>query len=204
MIKAIFFDLDGVLYTGGYKNFVAAYEAEFNIPNGEFYKIIHEHPAWQEFTLGNISEKDFFQICEQRSGQYTFDSKRCIELLKESTIINTALINYIKNKLFPKYIIGIISNNPKEWYKRFVGDTGIKDIIKVHTVSSHEHIRKPDAAIFQIALDRAGIKGEEAIYVDDRPERTDGAKEVGMNVIIFDGNLNNFKKVIAQYERSKN
>lgn len=194
MIKAIFFDMGNVICQEGFKSGIRQYEQELNIPEGEFYKIVHDFQGWKNFTLGLISTEQYLRMCEKRSGKYTFDGNRYFELVKKFTKPNQELINYIKSELTNQYIIGIISNHPKDWYEDFIEKTGLKDMVKAHIISCYEHIRKPDKKIFQIALDKAGVKAEESIYVDDRIDRVDGAKALGMRIVIFDRNTDILKK----------
>ena len=44
---------------------------------------------------------------------------------------------------------------------------------------------KPDKKIFDLALERIGVKAEEAIFIDDNEKNTDGAKSVGINAVVF-------------------
>ncbi len=65
------------------------------------------------------------------------------------------------------YKIGIIANQSlgsKERLKRF----GIMEYIDVLVASAEEKVAKPDKRIFEIALERAGCKTEEAAMVGDR------------------------------------
>jgi epoxide hydrolase-like predicted phosphatase len=53
------------------------------------------------------------------------------------------------------------------------------------TLSCEEGVMKPDPRIFQVALGRAGVKPEEALFVDDFIENVEGARAVGMSVVHF-------------------
>ena len=194
MIKAIFFDIGNVLCQEGFKRGIKLYEKEFNIPEGEFYKIIHDFKGWKDFTLGKISSKKYLKMCKVRCLDYYFDGGKYFELVKKLNKPNEELINYIKNKLANKYIIGIISNHPKDWYDSFIKKADLGDVIRINAISSYLHIRKPDERIFRIALNQADVKASESIYVDDRLDMVDDAKELGMNIIIFD--VDNLKKEI--------
>ncbi|MBU4375396.1 HAD-IA family hydrolase [Patescibacteria group bacterium] len=198
MIKAIFFDVGGVIIEEKFRQGVMQYEKEFNIPMGEFYKIVHDHQGWIDFTLGKISEKEYLRFCENSKKGYIFNKNRYIELLEEFMKPNIEVVNYIKF-LSKSYIIGIISNNPKEWFDRFITKAKLENEIKIKAVSGYVHIRKPDKKIFQIALNQTNAKPRESIYVDDRSDRIYGAKKIGMNIIIFDGDVARLKKEIKKF-----
>ena len=46
--------------------------------------------------------------------------------------------------------------------------------------------RKPDPQIYQLALQRAGVRASEAIYIDDRPELVEAGRAVGLTAIRFE------------------
>jgi 2-haloacid dehalogenase len=56
-----------------------------------------------------------------------------------------------------------------------------KDIV----VSGEEKLLKPDPALYYRALDRFGVKPDEALFVDDRRINVDGAEAVGMHGHLF-------------------
>ena len=54
-------------------------------------------------------------------------------------------------------------------------------------VSGEEKLLKPDPAIYYRALDRFGLRPEEALFVDDRAINVEGAIAVGMHGHLFTG-----------------
>jgi 2-haloacid dehalogenase len=47
-------------------------------------------------------------------------------------------------------------------------------------VSAHEQLVKPERAIFELLLDRYGLRAEECLFIDDSAANVAGAKAVGM------------------------
>jgi 2-haloacid dehalogenase len=54
-------------------------------------------------------------------------------------------------------------------------------------VSGDEKLTKPDAAIYRLALDRFGLKAEEAVFVDDNAANVAGANAIGIHGLLFTG-----------------
>ena len=52
-------------------------------------------------------------------------------------------------------------------------------------VSGEEKLLKPDPAIYYLALDRFGLRPDEALFVDDRVINVEGAEAVGMHAHLF-------------------
>jgi 2-haloacid dehalogenase len=54
-------------------------------------------------------------------------------------------------------------------------------------VSGEEKMVKPDRDIFQVLLERYGLRPEECLFIDDNPDNIEGARRVGLNGIVFAG-----------------
>ena len=54
-------------------------------------------------------------------------------------------------------------------------------------ISGVEHVMKPDTRIFELALQRFGIKAEETMFIDDNPKNVAAANALGITGILFEG-----------------
>jgi putative hydrolase of the HAD superfamily len=182
-IKVIFFDMAGVLVTEGFTIGIRQYEYLHSLPAGQLYAAIHDHSYWRDFSLGKISEEEYFtSVKENFVGQ--LDIKELREIMFDCFLPNQALLDYA-SELSDRYILGIISNNPKEWFDYFFKLWSLAGIFKIKAVSGYLHVRKPDPEIFKQALKIANVSPAEAVYVDDREEMTRAAKELGLKIVIY-------------------
>jgi 2-haloacid dehalogenase len=62
-----------------------------------------------------------------------------------------------------------------DFFRRF------RDIV----VSGEVKMLKPDPAIYYLALDRFGLRPEDALFIDDRLINVEGARAVGMHAHLF-------------------
>jgi len=191
MIKALFFDSGNVLAIEGFTPGVAEYEKLNNIPAGKLYASAHDRQYWKELTLGNISEEEYFKcVVDDFKGQ--LDIKLLRDIIYKNFHINQELVEYIKT-LKTSYTLGIISNNPKEMFGFLSSAGGWDEIFDVKAVSGYVHLRKPGPEIYKYALDQAKVTGSESVYIDDRPDRIQGAEQNNMNIVIFK-NVEQLKK----------
>lgn len=65
--------------------------------------------------------------------------------------------------------LGLVSNF-EPWLDGLLTHLGIREAFDVVVISGVEGIEKPDPAIFELALERGGLRPEEAVYVGDVPE----------------------------------
>ena len=54
-------------------------------------------------------------------------------------------------------------------------------------VSSRELVSKPDWRIYRRLMERYGLKAEECVFIDDRPENVAAARSMGMQGIVYTG-----------------
>lgn len=59
-------------------------------------------------------------------------------------------------------------------------------LIEGMVVSGEEHIVKPQPEIFNLLLERFGLKGEECVFIDDNANNCEGARAVGLHAIRFE------------------
>ena len=63
----------------------------------------------------------------------------------------------------------------------------ILQMIDRYVVSGAEGYVKPDPRLFQVLLDRYGLKAEECTFIDDNPDNVAAATRMGMQGIVFTG-----------------
>ena len=61
----------------------------------------------------------------------------------------------------------------------------VLDLMEDMVISGVEKVMKPDHRIFELALDRFGIKVEETVFIDDNPNNVKAANELGIHGILF-------------------
>jgi putative hydrolase of the HAD superfamily len=84
--------------------------------------------------------------------------------------------------------IYLLSNYPKSIFALHEerGKFTFIDKIDGRVVSGFEGMVKPDAEIYKLLMDRYGLKAEECVFIDDRPENIEAAKALGMEGIVFE------------------
>ena len=61
----------------------------------------------------------------------------------------------------------------------------VLDLMEDMVISGIEHVMKPDHRIFEIALERFGIKASETVFIDDNPKNVQAACEMGIHGVLF-------------------
>ncbi len=73
-----------------------------------------------------------------------------------------------------------ITNFGSEFWQGFRPTAKIFDSFADIIVSGDEKLVKPDAAIYELALDRFNVTSDQCLFIDDRPENVAGSEKLGM------------------------
>jgi HAD superfamily hydrolase (TIGR01509 family) len=96
---------------------------------------------------------------------------------------NTPLLDYLKT-LKPYYKLGIISDaesNARAMVKEWVNE----EFFDVIVFSAEEKVCKPHPQIFNIALEKLGVRASSTLFVDDKPKNIEGAKQLGVHAVLY-------------------
>jgi len=71
------------------------------------------------------------------------------------------------------------------------------DMFDVLVFSCAEGTRKPEREIYELTIRRLGSQPSQSVYIDDKPEYINGAKEAGLNTILFE-NISQLKNTLTE------
>jgi putative hydrolase of the HAD superfamily len=86
-----------------------------------------------------------------------------------------------------RYFMATINNESAELNSYRIQTFGLREIFGLFVSSCYVGLRKPEDAIYRLALEITQRAPEECCFIDDRPLNLDAAKELGMHVIHMDG-----------------
>ncbi len=84
------------------------------------------------------------------------------------------------------YGVFLLSNAPS-FFSQNVGFYSAVKLFDGKIFSGDIKLAKPSPEIFNYALKRFGIKAEESVFIDDKPENVETAKSLGFTGYLFDG-----------------
>lgn len=191
MIKAIIFDVGGVIYTGKQRaNQYMQEKLKIDKNRWENFAV----PVWEKLLIGKMTENEGMN---EMANKLTIDKSKLV-----NTWVSAFKIRFELNKNLLK-IISLLKNKYKtailsdQWiipYRQLI----TPHVISVFdiTVFSHEvGFRKPHQDIYKIAIEKLGVLPQECIFIDDREENLLPAKKLGMKTILFKNNRQLIKEL---------
>ena len=194
-IKAIIFDIGGVLEITPDLGIDTKWEEKLNLKPGELNQRLVE--VWRGGSVGTISIEQVHQnIGEILSWSEAQVNQFMDDVWREYLgTLNVELTEYFR-KLRPKYQTAIISNSfvgaREKEAEHYQFDTLCDFILYSHEVG----LQKPDPRIFTLACEQLGLQPQEVIFVDDHADVYASAQAMGMHCIEFKDNA----QVIAEIE----
>ncbi|HZU67120.1 MAG TPA: HAD family phosphatase [Ktedonobacteraceae bacterium] len=183
-IKAVVFDIGGVLEITPSTGWVEKWEAQLDLKPGELHERLAD--VWRGGSLGTIAEEDV----QKRTGDILGLDQGQVEALMADLweeylgTLNSELADYFAG-LRPRYRTALLSNS-------FVGARGkeqeryhFADICDLLIYSHEERVAKPERRIFEVLCERLGVLPQEIIFLDDVEANIAAAREFGIHAILF-------------------
>ena len=96
-----------------------------------------------------------------------------------------ALVRDLKTRYGLK--VAVVTNDGREFFIHRVRQFELKAIVDFFIVSSFVHYRKPEPAIYRLALDIAQVEPSEVAYIDDQGLFVEVARKFGIHAIHHTG-----------------
>lgn len=195
-IRAIVFDIGGVLEITPDLGMTERWEKHFNLQAGELNERMES--IWKAGSLGECTEEDVSEGLRTIIGMNEEQVAAFWNDLWEEYLgtLNVELTTYFAS-LRPRYQTAILSNSfvgAREREQERYHFPEMTDFI----VYSHEvGLAKPDRRIYELTCERLGLPPEEVIFLDDSEVCITGAREYGMHAILFQNNAQAISEIQA-------
>jgi len=186
-IRAIVFDVGGVLEITPDLGVTAKWEQRLNLKAGELDERLLD--IWRGGSIGTISEEQVHRSISEIMGMSQAQVDAFMQDIWQEYLgtLNTELVEYFRS-LRPAFQTALLCNS-------FVGARE-KEQERYHfhelcdfIIYSHEvGMSKPDPRIYALTCERLGRQPGEVIFLDDREPFIMAARQFGMHGILFKDN----------------
>ena len=184
MIKAVIFDVGGVLVRTHDRSHRRRWERRLGLDEGESESIVFNSEMGTNAQSGTITDKELWQWIGQRLHLEGEALRAFRRDFWAGDVLDADLVAYIRS-LRSQYQTAIISNATDNLHRALSEEFKIADAFDVIVGSAEEKVMKPDPEIFHRTLVRLDRQPEEAVFIDDQPENVAAARSLSMHAIHF-------------------
>lgn len=185
-IDAVIFDFGGV-FTRSERILeeLHGYERQLGLPRDAIVLALGSGEAWRAVSIGAISEEEYWAGVSPAFapelppafGRFQHGALPFEELNQEVVALAESLRGTVRTGLLSNATISLAA-----YLDRLPAIHRLFDDI---VISAEVGLRKPDPAIYQLAVNRLGVEASRAVLVDDKSRNTKAAQAVGMHAIVF-------------------
>lgn len=179
-ISALFCDLGGVLLTNGWDRSARHRAAlQFDLKGNDFDERHQLYfPLYEQGLLSLDQYLDGSIFYQRRS----FTRSEFIDFIYAQSHLDTAMQAILRRlKLCRPLKFVAISNEGAELARYRAQKFQLLKLFDVYVVSGFVHLRKPDPAIYRLALELVQLSPEEVLYIDDRKALVDAGAHIGLH-----------------------
>lgn len=183
MIKAVFIDLGGVIIRTEFQAPRQHLAERLGMEYEDLVKLVFDSPSGIKASIGEISDKEHWAEVVKRLRRPAIEVESIREEFFAGDVVDLEIVEFLRS-LRPRYFVGLISNAWPD-LRDYITRQGFEDAFDHMVISGEVGVMKPEARIYQIALELAGVRPEEAVFVDDFYENIEGCEKVGIKGIHF-------------------
>ena len=202
MIKAIFFDMGGVLLPLHLDKCIEAYRDIAGFKDVDKYlDPCHQRGIFLDMEAGRIGMAQFIEECLKHCSPGTTPETilRCHDaFFGIPAPENVALVK----ELGQKYDIFLLSNNNELSMTLHIPNferagLPLDKTFKKMFLSHEMKLLKPDPEIYRLAIEGSGHKAQECLFIDDSQANVDGALAAGMHAVLYRPQTDNLRILIT-------
>ena len=182
-IRAVFFDLGGVILRTEYQAPREHLAEKLGMEYDDLVKVVFDSESGYQASMGAITPDEHWAAVVKRLKRPASEMEAIRHEFFAGDIIDRTLLEFLRS-LRGTYKTGLISNawgDLRDYIVREKFDDAFDHMI----ISAEVGAVKPEAKIYKIALEQAGVSANEAVFVDDFVVNIEGCEKVGMQGIYF-------------------
>lgn len=184
MIKNIIFDIGNVLMPFGYRPFFESFGYDEETVE-RLSKATAQSPDWNELDRGVLSYEEVLRRFVENDSQLEEIIQRVFADLHGILGVYDYTESWIKQLKEAGYGVYYLSNFFQKADEDCKDLMGFLELTDGGILSYKDKVTKPDRQIYELLLERFGLKAEECVFLDDTKKNIDGARAVGMHGILF-------------------
>lgn len=183
MLKAIVFDLGGVIFSSN----ATSYEGREKLARQIGIEPSKLQEFWferrEQIIIGKISEDGFFGELIS-THQLPISLQEIKDIIRDSDVINQEMLTILAG-LKNHFQLFALTNDVKEWIEYRINKFNLKKYFEMILSSSEIGLAKPDPKIYNYLFQKTDLNAKDIIFVDDRIENVNAAESLGIKSFHF-------------------
>ena len=181
-IESVIFDWGGVLIDDPRPGLLRYCANAFGVSQ-EHYTPVHDS-FLGEFGKGLISEEEFWQGISRKLGKPAPKAPSLWYEAFRAICVPKPEVFSLASSLHEKgYKTALLSNTELPAVEFFHEMN--YDMFDVLVFSCEQGVAKPERRIYEITLEKLGLKAPRCVFIDDRQDYIEGARQAGLHTILF-------------------
>lgn len=196
MINAIFFDFDGVLTTDAKGSLTMSRTICEAVPGLSMEEVLACYR--EDIEALNLGDLPFQNVWQRLRSIFNIpDNQTLLHDVLRKVPRNDVMFE-LAQSLAEHSVLGIITDNCRERMEVLTAELQLGELFDPIVVSAEEHASKCDGTtIFEAALDRAGCKAEESLFIDNQEKNLVTPTKMGMKTYLHDDKKNDISALRA-------
>jgi len=186
-ITSVAFDIGGVLihlnYQESIRQILPFCDQQRATSSERFFGLVGRDPSMAQYESGQLSTREFFNHFVMQTG-YRGTLEQFRDVWQSFFTENAPMISFAQ-ELARTYRLYAWSNAGEmhfPWiYERFPSLRFFTD----DAISCFVGAVKPNRIYYERALEKCGVRPEQILFVDDRPENVEGARALGIPTVPY-------------------
>ena len=182
-IKAIIFDWGGVLIADPAPGVISYCSSKLGVDTDAYQKAYAIFA--DDMQKGAISEDQFWEkMCDELNVALPTQPSLWLAAFEQAYKPQQEMLELAAELKRKGYLTAVLSNTETAVVTHFHKQK--YDMFDELIFSCEHNATKPGARIYQIAIEALGVETGQAVFIDDKEEYIEGARQAGLNAIVFE------------------
>ena len=183
-MNTVIFDIGGVIVSWDEVRLAQEFHPDKRIQQSILNDIFGTQ-AWRDYDQGLLNDEEAVTAFVRESALNLQQAGNLIHYCQQSLTVNRETEKLIK-ELSPNYHLYSLSNTPESFMTYINANFPVMNYFKARIYSSALKIAKPMPEIYQYLIEHYDLNPADCIFLDDRQENIDAARDAGMHGIVFE------------------
>lgn len=184
MIEVVYFDLGKVIIDFDHSRAAQELLKVTPLSLKEAMEVLSDAELVTEYETGRLSSQEHYRkVCRRLQMDVSIEKFKELwgSMFLPEPLLSEPFLHDLKNR----YRLMLLSNTNEIHFDFITQHYPILRVIEGRLLSYQTGCMKPDARIFELAIQKAGVAPENIFFTDDRTENVEAAQRAGIQALLF-------------------